>query len=163
MELLLSLGTNLGDRQQNLLDAVAKIRESGSIRPVSCSSIYETRAVDYLNQPDFLNMILCCETEALPEACLTITQEIEAEMGRERTIPKGPRIIDIDLLTMAESRIQIEELTIPHPAMLERAFVLVPLEELFPKRKWSGRTASQWLKQVGRDGVEKISQSLSIK
>ena len=153
MDLLLSLGSNIGDRKQNLLDAIGLIGKSGIIEPVHCSSIYETRAVDYLDQPDFLNLVLCCETDALPETCLKTALNIEATMGRKRSIAKGPRIIDIDLLTMAESRINSADLTIPHPAMLARAFVLVPLEELFPQRKWNGKTASQWLEQIGREGV----------
>ena len=122
----LSLGSNLGDREANLRAAVAKLE------PLRVSPIYETSPVDSLDQPFFLNQAVEAETDLTPLQYLSKTQEIERELGRVRTTPKGPRTIDIDILIFDTRLIQTARLEVPHPRLHERRFVLVPLADLAP-------------------------------
>jgi 2-amino-4-hydroxy-6-hydroxymethyldihydropteridine diphosphokinase len=124
----LSLGSNLGDRQKQLGSAIECLAHVG--RVVSVSSIYETQPVDVTDQPWFLNCVVALETDRLPEQLLNAVLTIEREMGRERTRKKGPRKIDIDILLYGEQIIHSPQLTVPHPAMHERRFVLEPLAEI---------------------------------
>ena len=126
-----SLGSNLGDREASLNDALERLEAAG-VRTVRRSSIHETEPQDYHDQPWFLNMAVEVETDLAPLALLATTQKIEAEMGRQRTIPKGPRTIDIDILFYANLVIATPELEIPHPRLTERRFVLDPLSEIVP-------------------------------
>jgi 2-amino-4-hydroxy-6-hydroxymethyldihydropteridine diphosphokinase len=123
----LSLGTNLGDRLANLSAALAALPDI-----VACSSVYETEPWGVVDQPRFLNM--CCRLRSdLPAAALHARlKAIERELGRTPSIQWGPRLIDIDLLTYDGLVIQTESLTVPHPRIAERAFVLMPLAELDP-------------------------------
>jgi 2-amino-4-hydroxy-6-hydroxymethyldihydropteridine diphosphokinase len=126
----LSLGSNLGDRAANLESAVAHLRKLGAI--VARSSLYETEPVDLERQPWFLNCVVALETELMPKQLLTRVMGIEQKMGRRRMQPKGPRMIDIDILLFGGSVVETSALTIPHPAMHERRFVLEPLAEIAP-------------------------------
>lgn len=131
----LSLGSNLGDRQANLDKAIDALEEA-AIRIIGKSSIYETEPQDIKAQPWFLNITVECETRLFPLQLLSATQRIERELGRERgprAIPKGPRLIDIDILLFGKVVIETPELTVPHPRMLERRFVLEPLCEIAPQ------------------------------
>jgi len=96
------------------------------------SSLYETEPVDFLDQGWFLNAAAEIETELAPEVLMRLLLEIERSMGRERRIPKGPRLIDIDILLYGNNSVRSPELKIPHPRMTERRFVLVPLAEIAP-------------------------------
>jgi 2-amino-4-hydroxy-6-hydroxymethyldihydropteridine diphosphokinase len=125
----LSLGSNVGDRPANLHRAIAALTERG-IRVVKQSSIYETEPVGFREQDWFLNCALEIETLLSPQELLEALLEIEQGMGRHRTRPMGPRIIDIDILLYGNETIQSDELTIPHPRMAERKFVLIPLSEI---------------------------------
>jgi 2-amino-4-hydroxy-6-hydroxymethyldihydropteridine diphosphokinase len=127
----LSIGSNLGDRAANLAAAIERMGEAG-IRTLRASSIYETEPRDLPGQPWFLNQALEAETDLFPLQLLARTQKIEREIGRKRGIPKGPRVIDIDILLYGEAIIHSPELEIPHPRMAERRFVLEPLVELAP-------------------------------
>jgi 2-amino-4-hydroxy-6-hydroxymethyldihydropteridine diphosphokinase len=127
----LSLGSNLGDREAFLNDAIERLQAAG-VRTVRRSSIHETEPQDYHDQPWFLNMAVEVETDLAPLALLGTIQKIEAEMGRQRSIPKGPRTIDIDILFYANLAIATPELEIPHPRLTERRFVLDPLSEIAP-------------------------------
>jgi 2-amino-4-hydroxy-6-hydroxymethyldihydropteridine diphosphokinase len=130
----IALGSNLdsasGDRQQNLREAVDWIGRLGTVRAVS--SFYDTAPVGYLDQPRFLNGALLLETSLEPLDLMTALLEIERGMGRVRegVVAKGPRVIDLDLLLYGSRVIESEHLTLPHPAMHERAFVLEPLAEI---------------------------------
>jgi 2-amino-4-hydroxy-6-hydroxymethyldihydropteridine diphosphokinase len=124
----LSLGSNLGDRAANLKSAIDRLREFGEITAVS--SFYETEPVEVVAQPWFLNCVVKLETEKMPEQLLARILAIEHQMGRERKQKKGPRIIDIDILLFGDSIIESPGLTVPHPAMHERRFVLEPLAEI---------------------------------
>jgi 2-amino-4-hydroxy-6-hydroxymethyldihydropteridine diphosphokinase len=127
----LSLGSNLGDREANLRDAIARLGSLGKVTAVS--SFYETEPVDFLDQPWFLNCVVLLETDLPPQTLLQGLLDIERSLGRERLQPKGPRIIDIDILLFGNEAIHEEGLTIPHPALHERRFVLEPLAQIAPE------------------------------
>lgn len=124
----LSLGSNVGDRVQNLREAVAKIRESGDV--VIVSSLYETEPVEFTEQSWFLNCAVAITMNLAPQELMSRLLEIESEMGRERTVKKGPRTIDIDIVLFGDQVIDSTELKVPHPMMHERRFVLEPLAEI---------------------------------
>jgi 2-amino-4-hydroxy-6-hydroxymethyldihydropteridine diphosphokinase len=127
----LSLGSNLGDREQHLREATSRLRELGIIKQVS--AFYETQPVEVLTeQPWFLNCAVAIETELMPSEFLGRMLAIEQSMGRIRTEPKGPRTIDIDILLFGNDVLDTPELTVPHPAMHQRRFVLEPLAEIAP-------------------------------
>ena len=145
---IIGLGSNLGDRAANLLRAISLLIGQG-INLIAISNIYETAPEDYLNQPNFLNMIILAADNNLPppHKLLSLCLEIELELKRERTSPKGPRTIDLDLLIYDDLVITSSsdlvkyypesvgfslELILPHPRMHERGFVLVPLVEIIP-------------------------------
>jgi 2-amino-4-hydroxy-6-hydroxymethyldihydropteridine diphosphokinase len=128
----LSLGSNLGERDENLQRALALL-EREQIRPVARSSVYETEPQDVTGQPWFLNIAVACETRFFPLQLLTAVLRIEREMGRVRRLPRGPRLIDIDILLLGNAVVDTPRLTIPHPRMLERRFVLEPLLEIAPE------------------------------
>ncbi|HET7108191.1 MAG TPA: 2-amino-4-hydroxy-6-hydroxymethyldihydropteridine diphosphokinase [Candidatus Acidoferrum sp.] len=127
----IAIGTNVGEREANLLQALRLLPESGvHIRRVS--SIYETEPVDYLEQEWFLNMVLEAQTELDALDLLSALRVIEARMGSRKAFAKGPRKIDLDILLYGSETIDTPELQVPHPRMLERKFVLIPLAEIAP-------------------------------
>lgn len=126
----LSLGSNVGDRAANLRDAIERLRTIGAI--VRVSSWYETEPVGLREQPWFLNGALELQTALAPLDLIKAMLNIERAMGRERNQLKGPRNIDLDLLLYDDEKINTPELTVPHPAMQERRFVLAPLVEIAP-------------------------------
>ena len=127
----LSLGSNVGDRRANLENAIEKLGELGTVAAVS--SFYETEPVEVRQQGWFLNCAVKLETEAMPRQLLRRVLDIEQSMGRKRTQAKGPRTIDVDILLFGSSVVEAKGLTIPHPAMHERRFVLEPLAEIAPE------------------------------
>jgi 2-amino-4-hydroxy-6-hydroxymethyldihydropteridine diphosphokinase len=148
----LSLGSNLGDRQANLRTAIGKLMNLGDVMTVS--SIYETEPIGLREQPWFLNCVVLMQTERLPRLFLKYILGIEQEMGRKRLQPKGPRIIDIDILLFGNATIETPELTVPHPAMHERRFVLAPLAEIAPEVRHPvmKRAARELLEALPREG-----------
>ena len=127
----LSLGSNLGDRAALLNTALNRLQSEG-VHIVRRSSIHETEPQDFRDQPKFLNMAVQIETDLTPQELLAAIQKIETELGRQRTIPKGPRTIDIDILFYSNLTITTPNLEIPHPRLTERRFVLDPLSEIAP-------------------------------
>jgi 2-amino-4-hydroxy-6-hydroxymethyldihydropteridine diphosphokinase len=127
----LSLGSNIGDRERNLQKAVEQL-VSQDVRVLHASRIYETEPVDYVNQAWFLNQVVEAETVLFPMQLLTCIGRIERDLGRKRTVRKGPRTIDIDILFYAAAVVETARLEIPHPRIAERRFVLAPLAELAP-------------------------------
>ncbi|NLT11627.1 MAG: 2-amino-4-hydroxy-6-hydroxymethyldihydropteridine diphosphokinase [Clostridiaceae bacterium] len=144
-DVYLSLGSNIGNRIDHLRNAITMIKDNPAIDFVRVSSVYETRPVDYLQQPDFLNIACHIHTRLSPDELLRFTQSIELELGRVRTVQKGPRTIDIDIIMFGDVRIHSERLVLPHPRMSERAFVIVPLRQIAP---------SIDLPELDADGVE---------
>ncbi|CAM3656071.1 2-amino-4-hydroxy-6-hydroxymethyldihydropteridine diphosphokinase [Brevibacillus invocatus] len=127
----LALGSNLGDRADNLKQAIERLSQQPGVRVVRVSSVYETDPVGNVEQDAFLNMVIAVETEHTPEQLLDTALSIEQELGRVRTIRWGPRTIDIDVLLYGQERVQLEHLQIPHPELTKRAFVLVPLRDVW--------------------------------
>src|SRR5512146_1843348 len=126
----LSLGSNVGDRPENLRTAIGRLKLLGHVESVS--SFYETEPVEVTDQPWFINCAVKLVTSKSPQELLVGVLAIERSMGRERTRPKGPRNIDIDILLYGERVVDEPGLTIPHPALTERMFVLAPLAEIAP-------------------------------
>jgi len=126
----LSLGSNIGNRENHLYDAIARLQAVG--RVVAVSSFYETEPVEFTEQPWFLNCVVSLETAETPAQLLATLLAIEQEMGRVRNQKKGPRTIDIDILLLGDTILDSPELTIPHPALHQRRFVLEPLAEIAP-------------------------------
>lgn len=126
----IALGTNIEPRETHFIKALERLTDSKEVEIKNISSIYETEPVGYTDQADFLNMLVEIETSLEPIQLLDHCQEIENHLGRERLIRFGPRTIDLDILLYGNESMDIERLTIPHPRMHERAFVLVPLVDL---------------------------------
>jgi 2-amino-4-hydroxy-6-hydroxymethyldihydropteridine diphosphokinase len=126
----LSLGSNLGNREAHLEDAQNRLAALGRI--VAVSSFYETEPVEFTDQPWFLNCAVALETALTPQQLMTSLLGIEEAMGRKRVQKKGPRIIDVDILLFGDTILDSPGVTIPHPAMQERRFVLEPLAEIAP-------------------------------
>lgn len=155
-EAYLGLGSNLGKRDDNLRQALVKLRQKAIVNQVS--SIYETEPVGYHQQPRFLNAVCQITTSLSPQELLTLVKQIEQEIGRTPTFPNGPRAIDIDILLYNQCLVNYPDLIIPHPRLEERAFVLVPLAEIAPNLKHpiSQKTIRELLSKVsGLGGVKK--------
>ncbi len=127
----LSLGSNVGDRAANLNAAIARLGAFGEV--VAVSSFYETEPVEFAAQPWFLNCAVKLDTEKMPKQLLAAILDLEQEMGRRRVRKSGPRSIDIDILLFGNSIVDTRGLTVPHPAMHQRRFVLEPLAEIAPE------------------------------
>lgn len=133
MKAYLSIGGNLGDRKKNLVEVVRRLSENPQIELKKQSSIYETEPWGKLDQPNFWNQVLEIETDLSPLELLDICQQIENDLGRKRIVRWGPRTVDIDILSYDNRVWNDERLTIPHPRMEEREFVLAPLREIAPQ------------------------------
>jgi 2-amino-4-hydroxy-6-hydroxymethyldihydropteridine diphosphokinase len=154
----LALGSNIGDRQGNLRAAIENMKSAG-ISVLRESPIYETEPVGYTAQRWFLNMVVEAETALFPMQLLTRAGKIERTLGRVRTIPNGPRTIDIDILLYGTAVVRTPRLDIPHPRMHERRFVLVPLADLAPdlRHPVSRKTVRQMLNEAPPGVVRRFS------
>lgn len=130
-EAYVALGANLGDRESSLTEAVRRLHADAELEIRRLSAVYETAPVGYTEQPPFLNMTVGLRTELNPVELLRRLLSIEQEMGRVRDVRWGPRNIDLDLLLYEDVSMDTSELTLPHPRMGERAFVLVPLKDIW--------------------------------
>lgn len=128
----LSIGSNIGNRLTYLIDAVRALHSFNRTSVLKISSVYETVPVGYTEQANFLNIVIQIETALSPPELLAVCQGIEIELGRVRDIRWGPRTVDLDILLFNQADIEVETLTVPHPRMHERAFVLIPLLEIAP-------------------------------
>jgi len=158
----LSLGSNIGDREKNLRAAIEALDEA-SVRLTRVSSFYETEPVDLREQPWFVNCVVQGETEVSAPDLLRALRGIEARMGSKKLVAKGPRLIDMDILLYGDESIDTPELQVPHPRMLERRFVLVPLAEIAPTLKqptWDGTAAEMLEKTSDKSIVRKSGVSL---
>ena len=158
----LGLGTNLGEREQNLATALARLQER--LRLVAVSSLYETAPWGVTEQPPFLNAAVAAETDLSPADLLAFIKGLEREMGRQPGGRWGPRLIDIDILLYGDLVLQTPDLVIPHPNLAERAFVLVPLAEIAPEviHPVYQQTIQALLARVGHEGVRKWQQDQSV-
>jgi 2-amino-4-hydroxy-6-hydroxymethyldihydropteridine diphosphokinase len=159
IEVYLGLGSNLGGRIGNLDSAVERLSEKVAIKKIS--SVYETEPLYNTEQPMFLNAVIKGVTALEPLELLSLMKGIERDLGRQPGFRNAPRIIDIDILFYGERIIQTEELTIPHPRIAERAFVLVPLAEIAPRlvHPQLKKTVKKLLAEVnGKEGVRKIGE-----
>jgi len=129
----IGLGTNLGDRLGNIQEALRKLDDLPIIQSVRVSSVYEAAPVGVTDQPFFLNLVVAARTSLAPHALLDALLHIENQMGRVRTERWGPRVIDMDLLLYGGEQVALPGLTVPHPRLRERAFVLIPLAEIAPE------------------------------
>jgi 2-amino-4-hydroxy-6-hydroxymethyldihydropteridine diphosphokinase len=154
-EALLGLGGNLGDPASAIEAALARLEAAG-VRIVRRSHLYRTAPWGVTDQPDFLNLCAAAETALSPRELLALIQCIEAELGREPGERWGPRVIDIDILAFGDRIVDEPDLTIPHPRLTGRAFVLVPLEEIAPEAAIAGRSVREWAAAVDRNGVERL-------
>jgi 2-amino-4-hydroxy-6-hydroxymethyldihydropteridine diphosphokinase len=162
----IALGSNLGNRGAHLCSALIALSKLGDVGAVS--SFYETEPVGAVPQPDFLNAVAEVKTQMTPEALLAALLRIEQQHGRDRSVapPKGPRTLDLDLLAYDDLVLETPTLTLPHPALNERRFVLAPLVEIAPEWKHPilDRTATQLLDELtgnqrgGEPSVRKISR-----
>jgi 2-amino-4-hydroxy-6-hydroxymethyldihydropteridine diphosphokinase len=157
----LSLGSNVGLRQQNL-DRAIELLDANGVAVIRRSSIYETGPRDVLDQPWFLNMVLECSSSLFPMQLISRVLRIEKEMGRTRgatAVRRGPRVIDIDVLLYAKSVITTPRLTVPHPRLFERRFVLEPLLELVPNLRdpRTKKPFADFLAAVQDQSVKKLS------
>jgi 2-amino-4-hydroxy-6-hydroxymethyldihydropteridine diphosphokinase len=158
----ISLGSNLGDRQTNLRTALAALPGAG-VRVVQVSEVYETEPVDYLNQDWFLNCVAQGETQLEAEKVLRALREIETHMKSKKQFAKGPRLIDLDILLFGDDIINTAELQVPHPRMLDRRFVLVPLAEIAAYLRhpsWSGNAAEMLQRTADKSIVRSFSENL---
>ena len=151
----LSLGSNIGNREANLSAAIECLA-APRLRVLRVSPIYETEPVDYTDQRWFLNLVVEAETTLFPMQLLARIGKIEHELGRVRTVPKGPRTIDIDILLYGKAVVQSATLEIPHPRMAQRRFVLAPLADLAPdlRHPLTHLTVRQMLDQAREGKVQ---------
>lgn len=137
-EAYIALGANLGDREKTLMEALCRLDAHPDIRVLRCSRLYETDPVGYLDQPCFVNMAAAVETSLAPESLLSVMLQIEQQLGRVRSIRFGPRTVDLDLLWFEDREANTPFLILPHPRMMERAFVLVPLADIVTEGDTTG-------------------------
>lgn len=150
---VIALGSNMGDSKRLLSQALDALRALPQTQVCAVSSLYKTAPVGYTDQPDFFNAVAVVETELSPHALLGACLGIEAAMGRRRSFANAPRPLDLDLLLYQDVCLQSQELVLPHPRMLQRAFVLVPLSELFPSGEALGLSFAKALQSVDRNGI----------
>jgi 2-amino-4-hydroxy-6-hydroxymethyldihydropteridine diphosphokinase len=150
----LALGANLGDRLQNLRLAVQALPPA--VQPLSTSPVYQTPPWGYLDQPAFLNQVIQAQTDLSPSNLLDLLKRLEAQLGRQPGVRYGPRLIDLDILLYDDLQLETPALTIPHPRLAERAFVLAPLADLAPGLVPPGAslTIRQMLERLDRSGIE---------
>jgi len=152
----LGLGSNVGRRARMLAGALEALAETEGLELVEASSVYETEPVGVTDQPTFLNMVAHFRCRLAPEALLEGLQAVERTLKRIRTRRWGPRTIDVDVLLLGDLQIETDRLTVPHPEMVRRQFVLVPLAELAPDLPLpGGRTAGE-LAEPDSDAVQRL-------
>jgi 2-amino-4-hydroxy-6-hydroxymethyldihydropteridine diphosphokinase len=175
LKVVLGLGSNMGDRAGNIAEAVDRLAATTGLNILKVSSFYESPAVDLTDQPDFINAAVSVETDLKPEDLLQAAQAIEQAMGRVKTIDKGPRNIDIDILLYDIVEVRLPFLKVPHPALRQRPFALLPLLEVAPDAVFPTGEPVRWALQdldlskiklvtpsplKGEDKDEKISSPL---
>lgn len=153
----IGLGANLGDPAAQVRRAMSELDAIPKTRVLKCSSLYRSDPVGYASQPKFVNAVAEVETDLSPESLLDELNVVEDRHGRRRTIPNAPRTLDLDLLLFDDLVLARPELTVPHPRMHERAFVLAPLHEIAPQLAVPGRgKVADLLAGCAKQGVERM-------
>lgn len=154
-----ALGSNLQDPAQQIRAAFAALDALPDTRLVQASSLYRTSPVGYLDQPDFINAVAHIDTALAPEPLLHALLQLENRFGRVRTFRNAPRVLDLDLLWYQGVACDSPDLTLPHPRMHERAFVLVPLAEIAPHLALgTAGTAADLARQLAHQGIERLTE-----
>ncbi len=153
----LALGSNIGDKAGNIADATARLAASGAVQIVAQSPLYRTMPWGKADQDWFVNACIGVDTALSPQALLELCLSTELQMGRKRLEKWGPRLIDIDVLSYNIAKIATETLTLPHPLMLERAFVLVPLHDIAPDLIITGTTVREALAALDVEGIQRFA------
>lgn len=160
MKALLGIGTNIGNKADNIYDAVESLKLVPDINVIRVSSVYDTAPWGYKAQDNFYNIVCEVETELSPNALLGVCLGIEAAMGRVRVFKNGPRIIDLDVLLCEGVVLDSRELTVPHPRMGERDFVLVPMAELYKDcRAYDFDYSEQHKKLLQNSSAKKVEKT----
>ena len=161
--IFLSLGSNRGDRVDNISRAIILLRQSENIEVIKISGLYETAALYLTEQADFINCAAELETTLPPLGLLAACQTIEKQLGRRKGRRYGPRVIDLDILSYGPRIIDLPELMIPHPRLAERRFVLEPLREISPRWRHPvlKKSAARLLKELGKKQRVTYSGSVS--
>jgi len=154
----IALGSNMGDRNQWLMQALDALEKRDGITITAVSAIYETDPVGYTDQDAFLNMVIQVSTSYSPHELLQQQQEIESELGRVRQVRWGPRTIDLDLLLYDNIALETEQLILPHPRMMERAFVLVPLRDVLS----DDHVLYREVEQVAKEALQSRKEGITI-
>jgi len=159
--IFIGLGSNLGNRKQNLETALSQMKEK-AILPLRCSSIYESKAWGLIDQNDFYNAVVEVEFDGPPDKLLDKLQEIEDDMGRVRSVKWGPRIIDLDIIEFHRRIERSERLVLPHPLYTQRGFVLYPLRELEPSWITTGEEESIdiWIQKLDEEAPKALGFTL---
>ncbi|MEZ5870309.1 MAG: 2-amino-4-hydroxy-6-hydroxymethyldihydropteridine diphosphokinase [Nitratireductor sp.] len=155
----LGLGGNIGDVSASMNAALDMLDTHPGIAVKAVSDLYETPPWGVSDQPAFLNACAEISTVLPPEALLAACLDAERDLKRVRSLRWGPRTIDVDILAMDDTNLQTEELTIPHPRMQDRAFVLIPLVDLAPGLEFGGKCAADWLQLVDQTGVKRVKSA----
>ncbi len=158
MKYVLCLGTNIGERAENIEKAINAINLLPYTDVLRRSAIYETEPVGYARQQNFYNCALEVESSFEPHEMLGICLGIEAGFGRKRGFANGPRILDIDILLAENKRIETKNLSLPHPRMLERRFVLAPMLDLYPAGEAFGFEFASFLDNIVGQEIRKIDE-----
>ena len=157
---VLALGSNLGDRRQNLQGAVDRLFAAPGLGFRAVSPVYETRPVGGPDQPDYLNAVIAVQTALPARAILDRARRVEDALGRAREVRWGPRTLDVDLIVVGDETSDDPELTLPHPRAYERAFVLAPWHDIEPDAEIPGRgRVADLLDAIGLDGVQRAAGS----
>lgn len=161
-EAVIAIGTNLGNRIENINAAIRAIAKLPSVKIIKASRVYETEPVDCEDSEKYLNAAILVDAEISPQMLLGECLGIEAAMGRIRTKRNAPRIIDLDLILYDGFKSDSFELILPHPRMMERAFVLQPLADLYPSGRAPGIFFAPQLRDLGTDGITKTEKEIII-
>ena len=153
---VIGIGTNIGDREKNTENALLSLEKLPETKIIKCSRLYETEPWGYTDQQNFFNCCILIETSLSPRAFLGALLGIEAALGRVREFKNGPRIIDLDLLLYEDEIINDDELTVPHPRIKERAFVLFPLKDLFEDERFNSFDFSAALENANENAIIRI-------
>jgi 2-amino-4-hydroxy-6-hydroxymethyldihydropteridine diphosphokinase len=153
----IALGANLGDPASTIRAAFGALANLPDSKVLRCSSLYRTAPVGIIDQPEFINAVALLETTLMPQALLRELLDIERRFGRQRAEKYGPRTLDLDLLLYDDQFLDLPELTLPHPRLHLRAFVLLPLAELAPDLRLPGRGhINAWLPAVANQGIVRL-------